>query len=127
MRRPTARFTGPMTSNDPDARATGAWIAPLVSTLVTVPLGLLVLFFAGLSPMACDSCNGAEADRFDASFAVAFPVVVTGLLLALGLLITSWALPRRVRNAARRVGFALAAPATVCLAGMVFAGLLDTP
>ncbi|MET9951706.1 hypothetical protein ABZ135_09170 [Streptomyces sp. NPDC006339] len=116
-----------MTSNDPDARATGAWIAPLVSTLVTVPLGLLTLFFAGLSPMACDSCNGAEADRFDASFAVAFPVVVTGLLVALGLLVTAWALPRRVRHSARRVGFALAAPATVVLAGMVFAGLLDTP
>ncbi|MFF5972132.1 hypothetical protein ACFY7C_11505 [Streptomyces sp. NPDC012769] len=116
-----------MPMNDADARATGAWIAPLVSTLVTVPLGLVALFFAGLSPMACDSCNEAEADRFDASFAVAFPVFVTGLLVSLALLIISWALPWRVRHSARRVGFAFAAPLAIVLAGMVFAGLLDTP
>ncbi|MFB7862328.1 hypothetical protein [Streptomyces sp. NPDC056069] len=116
-----------MPMNDPDAPVTGGWIAPLVSTLVTVPMGLLALFFAGLSPMACDSCDEAEADRFDASFASAFPLLGVGLLVALTLLITSWALPRRTRNQARRAGFALAAPLTVVLTAVLFAALLDTP
>ncbi|MFG3345231.1 hypothetical protein ACGF1Z_09205 [Streptomyces sp. NPDC048018] len=116
-----------MPMNDPDAPVTGGWVAPLVSTLLTLPMGLLALFFGGLSPMACDSCDGAEADRFDASFAVAFPLLWVGLLLALALLITSWALPRRRRNQPRRLGLALAAPATVVLATIVFAAILDTP
>ncbi|WP_370412590.1 hypothetical protein [Streptomyces fradiae] len=112
---------------DPDARVTGGWIAPLASTVVTLPLGFFALLYAGLSPMACDSCNGAEADRFDASFEVAFPVAMTGLLVALVLLITAWSLPRRARHAARRVGFAVAAPLTVVVTMIAFAALLDTP
>ncbi|MEV6328772.1 hypothetical protein [Streptomyces sp. NPDC051909] len=113
--------------NDPEARVTGGWVAPLVSTLATLPLGFVALLYAGLSPMACDSCDEAEADRFDASFAVAFPTAMTGLLVALALLITSWALPRRARHVARRVGFALAAPLTVVITMIAFAALLDTP
>ncbi|MEV5970892.1 hypothetical protein [Streptomyces sp. NPDC051921] len=116
-----------MQMNEPDAPVTGGWVAPLVSTLFTLPMGLIALFFAGLSPMACDSCNGADADRFDASFELAFPIFAVGLLVSLALLITSWALPRRARHRARRAGFALAAPLTVVLATVVFAGLLQTP
>jgi hypothetical protein len=112
-----------MPMNDPDAPVTGGWVAPLVSTVVTLPLGFLTLVYAMLSPMACDSCDGAAADRFDASFEVAFPTATVGLLVALVLLITSWSLPHR----ARRMGFALAAPLTVLVTAMAFAGLLDLP
>ncbi|MEW2066925.1 hypothetical protein [Streptomyces sp. NPDC007346] len=112
----------PDTTRDPRA-----WIAPLISTLVTLPMGLIALFIGGLTPMACDSCNGAEADRFDASFAPAWTVLCVGLLLALILLIASWAAPWQLRNAARRVGLALAAPATVVVTFVAFMALVDWP
>ncbi|MFI8822654.1 hypothetical protein [Streptomyces sp. NPDC053431] len=116
-----------MAMNDLDAPVSGGWVAPLVSTVITLPLGFLTLAYTMLSPMACDSCDGADADRFDASFAVAFPTAMVGLLVSLVLLITSWALPRNARNVPRRIGFALAAPLTVVVTAMLFAGLLQTP
>ncbi|MET8504055.1 hypothetical protein ABZV60_05315 [Streptomyces sp. NPDC004787] len=97
-----------------------SWIPALLSTLVTLPLALVSLFYAGLSPMACDSCNGAEADRFDASFDLAFPLFGAGLLLAVVLLIAAWAPPRRPV-------LALAAPLTVVFSVLLFMGILDTP
>ncbi|MFF0432283.1 hypothetical protein ACFYU9_08700 [Streptomyces sp. NPDC004327] len=111
-----------MPTNPAPAASTssGSWIPALVSTLVTVPFGLVSLFFAGLSPMACDSCNGAEADRFDASFEIAFPLFGVGLVLALILLIASWVPPRRP-------ALALAAPLVVLVSVLLFMGLLDTP
>ncbi|MCX4628344.1 MULTISPECIES: hypothetical protein [unclassified Streptomyces] len=102
-----------------------AFVAPLVSTLLTLPMALVALFFAGLSPMACDSCGEAASDRFDASFGIAFPVFGAGLLLVLVLLVTSWALPWQRRNSARRITFALLAPAAVVLDYIVFAGIID--
>ncbi|PCG82401.1 hypothetical protein CIB93_30260 [Streptomyces sp. WZ.A104] len=102
-------------------------MAPLISTVVTLPLGLVALFFGGLTPMACDSCNGAEADRFDASFTVAWTVLWIGLLVALIVLIASWAVPHQVRYAARRVGLALAAPATAVVTFVAFMALVDWP
>ncbi|MFK4101326.1 hypothetical protein ACI2L1_14855 [Streptomyces sp. NPDC019531] len=110
-----------------DDRATGAWVAPLVSTLLTLPACLLVYLVGGLSTMACDSCAGAEADRFESSFGVAFPVLLGGLGIALFLLAASWALPWERRNTARRVGFALAAPVMVPCVYVVFAALVDWP
>jgi hypothetical protein len=67
-----------------DDRATGAWVAPLVSTVLTLPACLAAWFFDGFSAMACDGCDGTEADRFEASYAVAFPVLLGGLGVALG-------------------------------------------
>ncbi|MFD5939104.1 MULTISPECIES: hypothetical protein [Streptomyces] len=84
----------------PDPRA---WVAPLISTLLTLPMGLVALFVGGLTPMACDSCDGAAADRFDASFT------------------------HRIRHAARRVGLALTAPATVVVTFVAFMALVDWP
>ncbi|MFI8278996.1 hypothetical protein ACIGBH_29740 [Streptomyces sp. NPDC085929] len=104
-----------------------AFVAPLVSTLLTLPMALVAFFFVGLSPMACDSCGDAASDRFDASYDVAFPVFTTGLLLVLAVLVTSWALPWQRRNSARRIGFALLAPAAVVLDYIVFAGIIDWP
>ncbi|MFE1415360.1 hypothetical protein ACFW6F_31885 [Streptomyces sp. NPDC058746] len=109
---------------DRDGRA---FIAPLVSTLLTLPLGLVSLFFAGLSPMACDSCNGQVAQAFDASFQTAWLVLMAGFVVVLALLVWCWALPWRKANAARRVGIAIAAPAVVVLNTVVFWALLDLP
>ncbi|KIX71343.1 hypothetical protein ACN6AT_16450 [Streptomyces sp. JL4002] len=109
------------------ARHARAFVAPLVSTLLTLPMAAVAFFFVGLSPMACDSCNGAASDRFDASYEVAFPVFGFGLLVVLVLLLASWALPWQRRNAAARVWLAVAAPAVVVLASVVFHGLVDWP
>ncbi|MEV0414050.1 hypothetical protein AB0I68_25360 [Streptomyces sp. NPDC050448] len=104
-----------------------AFVAPLVSTLLTLPTALVAFFAVGLSPMACDSCEAAASDRFDASFDIAFPVFTIGLLLVLALLVTSWALPWQRRNSARRVMFAVLAPTAVVLDYTVFAGIVDWP
>ncbi|MFJ3937832.1 hypothetical protein [Streptomyces parvus] len=109
------------------ALAPRAWVAPLISTVVTLPMGLIALFFGGLTPMACDSCNGEAADRFDASFTTAWTVLWIGLLIALILLIASWAVPHQLRYAARRRGLALTAPATVVVAFVAFMALVDWP
>ncbi|MER5894255.1 hypothetical protein [Streptomyces sp. NPDC001876] len=110
-----------------DTRAPRAWAAPLVSTVVTLPGAALALFFGGLSPMACDSCDGARADRFTRSFDSGWAVLCTGLLLALAVLVASWALPWRQQHAARRVLLAATAPAVVVCAVIAFVGLVDWP
>ncbi|MEU8436437.1 hypothetical protein AB0F18_26745 [Streptomyces sp. NPDC029216] len=110
-----------------DAPARRAFVAPLVSTLLTLPMALLSLFYAGMSPMACDSCDTQAAHAFDASFQTAWPVFMAGLVGVLVLLVWCWALPWRVRNAARRVGLAFAAPGLVVLNTAVFSVLLDWP
>ncbi|MCX5199135.1 hypothetical protein OOK31_35505 [Streptomyces sp. NBC_00249] len=110
-----------------DARDSRAFIAPLVSTLLTLPAAALSLFFAGISPMACDSCADEASDRFDASFGLAWPVFMVGLLLVLALLVACWALPWRGRNAARRIALALGAPGLVVLNFVVFWSLIDWP
>ncbi|MEW2558237.1 hypothetical protein [Streptomyces griseorubiginosus] len=110
-----------------DDRATGAWVAPLVSTLLTLPACLAAWFFGGFSAMACDACDGTQADRFDSSFAVAFPMLLGGLGIALLLAAASWALPWERRNTARRLGLALAAPALVPVVYVVFAALVEWP
>ncbi|MEU0209504.1 hypothetical protein ABZ235_03185 [Streptomyces canus] len=110
-----------------DDRATGAWVVPLLSTLLTLPACLLAYIVGGYSVMACDSCAGPEADRFASSLDLAFPILLGGLGTALFLLAASWALPWERRNTSRRVGFALAAPAMVpCVYG-VFMALVDWP
>ncbi|MFH7599477.1 hypothetical protein WDV06_30905 [Streptomyces racemochromogenes] len=110
-----------------DAPARRAFVAPLVSTLLTLPLALAALGFAGLSPMACDACDTEAAQAFDASFQTAWTVFAAGLVGVLVLLVWCWALPWRVRNTARRVGLAFAAPALVVLDTVVFAALVDWP
>ncbi|MDN3024662.1 hypothetical protein [Streptomyces sp. S.PB5] len=108
-------------------RAPGAWIAPLISTLVTLPASFVAYLIGGLSPMACDSCGDAQADAFDASYGVAFPVLLGGLAVALVLLFVSWALPWERRHRDRRAIFALAAPLMVPFAYVAFAALVDWP
>ncbi|QNE76708.1 hypothetical protein F0344_20625 [Streptomyces finlayi] len=110
-----------------DLRDSRAWIAPLVSTLVTLPLAFFAIVFGGLSPMACDSCSDTESDRFDASFGPAWTVLCCGLVLSLILLVVAWAVPWQQRNAARRVLITVLAPASVFLTYVTFAALIDWP
>jgi len=114
--------TAPSTAN---VRAPYSWVAPLISTVVTVPGGLLAFFFAGLSAMICDPCNGAQASQFDRTFGIAFSVFSLVLLVALGLLITSWVQLSLGSNAARSIGFAAAAPACVLVGSLVFFGVVS--
>ncbi|WMX47207.1 hypothetical protein RGF97_23640 [Streptomyces roseicoloratus] len=121
-----AQATG--TPAEPDARTTGGgWVAPLVSTVITLPAGFLALINAMLSPMACDPCGPAESRRFTESFLPAFWVFAGGLVLSLAFLTTSWFLPRRVRHTARRMGFAAAAPLTVLVSVVIFNAMVDWP
>ncbi|MFB4423662.1 hypothetical protein C5F59_021580 [Streptomyces sp. QL37] len=108
-------------------RSPHAWAGPLISTLLTLPAAALALFFGGLSPMACDSCDGTQADRFTDSFDTAWAVLCTGLVLSLIVLVASWALPWRQRQAAPRVLLSMAAPAVVLTAYVAFTALVDWP
>ncbi|MFJ6855160.1 hypothetical protein ACIQM3_32350 [Streptomyces sp. NPDC091271] len=110
-----------------DPRSPHAWAGPLISTLVTLPAAALALFFGGLSPTACDSCDGAQADRFTDSFDAAWAVLCTGLVLSLIVLVASWSPPWRQRQAAARVLLSLAAPAVVLTAYVAFMALVDWP
>jgi hypothetical protein len=116
-----------MPDNTPAERARGAWIAPLIATVLTLPACLIAYFFAGLAPMACDSCTDTQSDRFDSSYGTAFPLLQTGLGAALLLLLLTWALPWEPRNTARKAGLALAAIFMAPLALLVFYAMVDWP
>ncbi|NEB79692.1 hypothetical protein G3I40_31395 [Streptomyces sp. SID14478] len=103
------------------------WIAPLLSSLVTLPAALLAYAFAGLATMACDACTDAQLSAFDPSFDRAFTVFGRGLAVSLLVLATAWLLPWQERYAARRVGCAVAAPFAVVLTYVVFLGMVDWP
>ncbi|WP_405780336.1 hypothetical protein [Streptomyces sp. NBC_00859] len=111
----------------PDTRAERAWVAPLISTLITVPCGVFALGMVGLSPMACDSCSDAELKRFDPSYSTGLIVFLVGLLLPLGLLLASWSLPWQQRNNDRRLLLSLGAPVSLLLVFLLFRGLVDWP
>lgn len=114
-----------MPDNVMDSRPQRTWIASLISTIVTLPLAFFALVFGGFSPMACDSCEEAEAHRFDASFGPAWTVLTVGLVLALITLVTSWALSRQRPPAA--LALAVLAPGVVFFAWVVFMALVDWP
>ncbi|MFF5704677.1 hypothetical protein ACFY7H_19550 [Streptomyces sp. NPDC012794] len=110
-----------------DARDRRAFVAPLLSTLLTLPMAFVSLVYAMLSPMACGNCNGEPARAFHRSFETAWTVFWPGLVLVLVLLVVCWALPWKVRNSARRVKLALAAPGLVLLGWLVFMAMVDWP
>jgi hypothetical protein len=111
----------------PGTPASRSWVAPLISTLLTVPAAFLALLFVGLSPMACDSCSEPDQTRFDATFGTAFTVFTCGLAVPAVLLVLSWVLPWHQRHAARRVVLALAAFLSVPFLYALFLGLVDWP
>ncbi|NED13205.1 hypothetical protein [Streptomyces sp. SID9124] len=112
----------PAVTND---RPRHAWIASLLSTIVTPPLVYVALLYSMLAPMACDSCSDADADRMEATYAPAFTVSCCGLLLALITVVASWALTRRRPPAA--IALAVAAPFVVVLTWAVFMTIIDWP
>ncbi|WP_406055000.1 hypothetical protein OG462_05545 [Streptomyces sp. NBC_01077] len=117
--------TGPgPTGDDP---APSAWIAPTVATVLTLPLAFVAFICVALSPMACDPCSGARSAEFSADYMPAFWTFLVGLVLPLGLLVTSWALPWRRRHTVRRCTIAALAPVSVVLLSLLFLGLVDWP
>ncbi|GGV96372.1 hypothetical protein GCM10015535_65760 [Streptomyces gelaticus] len=115
---------GPGSPDAPDSPR-HTWIASLISTVVTLPLAFFALVYSMLSPMACDSCSDADADRFDASFGPAWTVSCCGLLLSLVIMVASWVFTRRRPPAA--IGLAVAAPATVFFTWVAFMTLINWP
>ncbi|CAM5522431.1 hypothetical protein SRIMHP_40410 (plasmid) [Streptomyces rimosus subsp. rimosus] len=128
MGRARARLsTSMLLPSAPDARASGAWIAPLVSTIVTLPIALFFFGLVGLSAMACDSCGGEEAQRYSHSVTQGVVGLLLGLVVAGVFLAVSWVLPWRQRNAARRTVFAVLAPCILGLSCVVFFALVARP
>ncbi|MGY0018771.1 hypothetical protein ACVHNB_07270 [Streptomyces sp. YJ-C3] len=109
------------------ARYARHWVAPLLSSLVTLPAAFFAYVFAGLSPMACDSCTDAQLDRFEPSFDRAFTVFGLSLTVSLLVLATAWLLPWQERYAERRTGFAVLAPIAVVVTYVVFVAMVDWP
>ncbi|MEV0469417.1 hypothetical protein [Streptomyces prunicolor] len=105
----------------------GTWVGPLMATVVTLPAALVAYIIGGLSPMACDACDGAEAERFTRRFDTAFTFLQVGLLASVALLLVSWGLPRTEENVTRRRLFAALAPGTVVLSVILFAGIVPWP
>ncbi|MFI5877776.1 hypothetical protein [Streptomyces sp. NPDC051554] len=105
----------------------GTWVGPLIATVVTLPAALVAYIVAGLSPMACDACDGAEAEHFTRRFDTAFTFLQAGLLASVALLLVSWGLPQTESNVARRRVVAVLAPGTVLLSVIFFAGVVPWP
>ncbi|MFD3998119.1 hypothetical protein [Streptomyces sp. NPDC058548] len=133
---PAAADTGPETAGPAvatghapggDERTPHAWIAPTVATVVTLPLTFVASIGVAFSPMACDPCSAARSAEFSADFVTASLTFLIGLVLPLGLLVTSWALPWRRRHTARRHTTAALAPVSVVLLCLLFLGLIDWP
>lgn len=110
----------------PDTPARRPWLAPLVATLLTLPLSGLAYLIAMVSAFACDACTSQESQRFGAAFGIAFWVVKCGLFLAFGLLLTAWMLPEPRRDVDARALVAFAAPVTVLLSLLAFACILGS-
>ncbi len=108
-RESAAGGAGAVETPDPDARDGAGWVAPLLATLAGLAGCPFTLLVWGLSPMACDSCAGAELAAFESRYQVASVVTWISLGLAAILLTVSWSLPWVRRYSAARVGYALGA------------------
>jgi hypothetical protein len=110
-----------------DTSVRGTWVGPLIATVVTLPAALIAYVIGSLTPMACDSCDGAEAEHFTRRFDTGFTILQVGLLASLVLLLVSWGLPQTRENVARRALFAVLAPSTVMFSFLLFIGIVPTP
>lgn len=115
----TAESTPAARSLGPADRDKNAWRAPFWATVLAVLIVPVALMFGGLAPMATDSCG---PDHCSPHLNQALADIVYGLYATLigtpTLLLTAWALPRRMRYAmARRLTAwcALLPPVTVIL------------
>ncbi|MFE0099105.1 hypothetical protein [Streptomyces sp. NPDC059009] len=104
-----------------------SWVAPLVASLITLPLMGLAYFSAVFSSMACDACSSAEAGPFESSYEVAFLLLQFGLFVPAGMLVTSWSMPAQRRYEAKRALVAFLAPVVVVFEFLLFMALVDWP
>jgi hypothetical protein len=116
-----------MPDESPNEWVRGEWFPALVSTLITLPLAFLLSAGASFAPMACDNCDGTEAERFDESYGFAIVVFLAGLAVSSILMLASWCMPWRQKNVKRRRVAATMAPSVLLMAYVLFAGLLATP
>ena len=124
---PALRFAGRMSITQGTSSVRGTWVGPLIATVVTLPAALVAYIVGGLSPMACDACDGVQADRFTQGFDTAFTFLQLGLLASVVLLLVSWGLPRTEENVTQRRLFAALAPGMVILSVILFAGIVPWP
>ncbi|MGW0830818.1 hypothetical protein [Streptomyces prunicolor] len=110
-----------------DTSVSGSWVGPLIASVVTVPAAFFAYIIGCLTPMACDSCDGAEAEHFNRRFDTAFPLLQVGLLASLVLLLVSWGLPQTEKNAARRAVCAVLAPSIVAFSFLLFTAMVPSP
>jgi hypothetical protein len=115
------------TWSTPSGPARRAWVGPLVATVLTLPVSFFAFVFAGLAPMACDSCDGAEADRFTRGFDSAYTVFQVGVGAAFVLLLVSWCLPWSERNVVPGWVLALLPPLTALFSVLIFASMVPWP
>ncbi|MEB8339318.1 hypothetical protein [Streptomyces endophyticus] len=99
----------------PPAPRLRSWVAPLISSLITLPAAFFAHRFA------------AEAARFGSGAERAFTVFGWGLTVALLTLATAWLLPWEERFVARRRGFSVAAPFAVVATFALYLVLVDWP
>ncbi|WP_062010324.1 hypothetical protein [Streptomyces hygroscopicus] len=102
-------------------------MAPLLATVVTLPLTFFLTIGVMLSPMECDPCTGATLSRFTHSFNIAWRVYIYGLVVPAGMLLTAWALPRRRRHTPLRTTLAALTPCSVVFLYLVFSSILESP
>jgi cell division protein FtsW (lipid II flippase) len=120
-------MTYPLPERAPQEPVSRAWVSPLASSFVTLPLALCAFVYASFSSMACDSCESAESAHFEASFAVGYDLLRIVLGLSLAVLLVSWTLPWRERHAPTRWVLAVLAPCLVVIGFVLFGKLVDWP
>ncbi|MFF3496101.1 hypothetical protein ACFYWS_32685 [Streptomyces sp. NPDC002795] len=98
----------------PPAPRPRTWVAPLMSSVVTLPAALVAYVIAA-------------AVRFEVSAEWAFTVFGWGMTVALLTLATAWLLPWEERFVARRRGFSVAAPFAVVATFVLYLALVDWP
>ncbi|MFF2021788.1 hypothetical protein ACFVW2_08260 [Streptomyces sp. NPDC058171] len=116
------RVTGPHDGPDPHA-----WVAPLIGTVLLLPVAAVIAGMALLTQLSCVSCDTAEFARFEESYTLA--VVLCGAVLAGAgaLLVWSWVLPGRRLLRGRRIVLAIGAPVLAATCYPLFMALVAWP
>lgn len=109
-----------------DEPAPRALMAPALATALTLQVGFVLGWLVVLTPAVCGSCGGERLERFVASLKFAVVVCGLGLVVPVGLLVVSWALPRRRRYTAGRVTCAILAPLALVGLFVLYASLIET-
>ncbi len=109
-----------------DEPAPRALMAPALATALTLQVGFVLGWLVVLTPAVCGPCGGERLERFVASLKFAVVVCGLGLVVPVGLLVVSWALPRRRRYTAGRVICAILAPLALVGLFVLYASLIET-